>query len=201
MKSLFAAPAESAIRAFCTASLLGLLAACSTATPAPRQETDEQALQQLRTGSAVLDCDQQCGEAWRRHRPQMMTYYEAKEWRDLALLVMQTEYRQDLAYFYLGRAAEGLGETKAASAYYKTAEALATGTVDSAKCAATPQGCDGLALLTEVLTHIQIVDADRSRDFPAARRQRNAQPASAQPPGSPGQPPTGNWVDPPPVTP
>jgi hypothetical protein len=185
MKPLFAAPAEGAIRAFCTASLLGMLAACAV-SPAPRQETDEQALEQLRTASAVLDCDQ-CDEAWHHNRPEMMMHYRAGEWRELALLVMRTDYRQDLAYFYLGRAAEGLGERKSASAYYKTAESLATGTIDSAKCAATPEGCDGHTLLTEVLTRIQIVDTDHSHDLRATRRQQNS-------------PPTGNWVDPPPAT-
>lgn len=205
MKSLFAAPAANAVRALCAMVLLGSLAACATHPAAP-QETDDQALAQLDSGSAVLDCDQSCGEAWRRNRPQMMTYYNAGDWRDLALLVIRTDYRQDLGYFYLGRAAEGLGEREAASASYKTAEAMATGTVDSAKCAATPGGCDGLALLTEVLTRIQIVDAQHSHVFHAARRQQRAQPGSTQPgstrpTGAAGQPAAGNWVDPPPATP
>jgi hypothetical protein len=221
MKFLFSAPAANAVRALCATVLLASLAACATGGPASQKETDEQALEQLGTGSVVLDCDQSCGEAWRRNRPEMMTYLKANDWRDLALLVIRTDYRQDLGYFYLGRAAEGLDEREAASGYYKTAEALATGTVDSAKCAATPDGCDGLTLLTEVLTRIQIVDADRSRGFRAARRRQNAHPASSQPtsaqptsaqptsaqpgptqpPGAAGQAPTGDWVDPPPATP
>jgi hypothetical protein len=211
MKFLFGAPAANAVRALCATVLLGSLAACATGGASPLKETDEQALEQLRTGSAALDCDQSCSGAWRRNRPEMMTYLKANDWRDLGLLVIRTDYRQDLGYFYLGRAAEGLGEREAASEYYKTAEALATGTVDSAKCAATPGGCDGLTLLTEVLTRIQIVDADRSHDFRAARRRQTArpasgqpasdQPASGQPAGAAGQAPSGNWVDPPPATP
>jgi hypothetical protein len=201
MKSLFAALAESAVRACCTAGLLGLLAACATNGPAPPRETDEQALEQLRTGSAALDCDQSCSAAWRRNRPEMMVHFEANEWRELALLVIQTDYRQDLAYYYLGRAAEAYGESKAAAVYYKTAEALARGTVDSAKCAATPGGCDGLALLTEVLTHLQIVDGHRSRDVRPVRRRQNSPPASVAPSAAPAQAPTGGWVDPPPATP
>jgi hypothetical protein len=201
MKSWFTAPATSSIRAICAASLLSFLAACAAALPAPRHETDEQALEQLRTAKAVLDCGQSCAEAWRRNQSEAMSRYSAGHWRELALLVMETNYRQDLAYFYLGRAAEELGESSAALVYYNSAEALATGTNPTAKCAASPGGCNGLSLLTEVLTRTQIVDAVRGRSAWAARRQQHSRPEPGQAADAPGQPPTGNWVDPPPASP
>ena len=199
MKSFFTAQTASAARAFCTASVLGLLAACATVGPYPRHETDEQALEQVRTGQAVLDCTQSCASAWRQSRSELLTRYNGNEWRELALLVTQINYRQDLAYFYLGRAAEGLGENAAALVYYRTAEALATGTADEAKCASSSDGCNGLSLLTEVLTRTQIVDATRGRSAGAARRQQRARQDSGQPATTPGQPAGDNWVDPPPV--
>jgi hypothetical protein len=201
MKPWFTALAANSIRAVCAASLLSLLTARATAIPPARPETDGQALEQLRTSKAALDCGQSCAEAWRNDRSELTTHYSAGDWRELALLVMQTNHRQDLAYFYHGRAAEGLGESASASVYYKTAEALATGTDETAKCAASPEGCNGLNLLTEVLTRIQIVEAVSGRNAFAARRQQHSQPQAGQPADAPGQPPTGNWVDPPPASP
>jgi hypothetical protein len=198
MKSFFTAPTDSAVRAFCAASLLSFLAACATVATSPRHETDEQALDEVRTARAVLDCTQSCAGAWRHNRSELITRYNAGDWRGLAVLVMQIDYRQDLAYFYLGRAAEGLGENAAALVYYKTAEALATATAEDAKCATSTEGCNGLSLLTEVLTRAQIVDASRSRNAGAARRQQHARQGPGQPATS-GQPTTDNWVDPPPV--
>jgi hypothetical protein len=45
---------------------------------------------------------------------------EARQWRDLAVLVMQIGYTNDLTYYYLARAAEGLGFRDAAKTYYQT---------------------------------------------------------------------------------
>jgi hypothetical protein len=201
MKTLFTTQVESTVRVLCGASVLGLLAACATVVPSPRHETDEQALEEVRTGKAVLDCTQSCADAWRHNRSDLATRYNAGDWRELAVHVMQIDYRQDLAYFYLGRAAEGLGQNAAALVYYKTAGGLATGTAEDAKCATSPAGCNGLSLLTEVLTRMQIVDATRGRNTWATRRQPHVQPGPGQPPPTPGQPATDNWVDPPPVKP
>jgi hypothetical protein len=200
MRSFLGIPAKTAVRACCAMTLAGFLAACAAGGPPPRHETDDQALQQLRTGEAVLDCTQSCADLWRRDQSELMARYAAGDWRELALLVMQADYRQDLAYFFLGRAAEGLGETSAALAYYKTAEALATGTVEEAKCAASKEGCNGLSLLTEVLTRTQIIDAQHERDVWAAHRQKRPRPGPGQPAAASGQPATGTWVDPPPVS-
>jgi hypothetical protein len=215
MKSLFAIPAGRSIRACLAAGLLAFLAACATGVQGPRHETDEQVLEQLQDGKAVLDCTEACADAWRRDRSDLMARYSAGDWRELAALVIQTDYRQDLAYFYLGRAAEGLGANSAALEYYRTAESLATGTIEGAKCAATPEGCNGLSLLTEVLLRIQVVEAARNQSFAATHRQQHrrpnpgqpesaqpetAQPAPAQPAGAPAQPPADNWIDPPPAS-
>jgi hypothetical protein len=201
MKTLFTTQGEAAVRAFCSASLLGFLAACATIPPSPRHETDEQAVEEVRAGKAVLDCTQSCSGAWRHNRSELTARYNSGHWRELAALVMQIDYRQDLAYFYLGRAAEGLGENDAALAYYKTAKSLATGTAEDAKCAASLEGCNGLSLLTEALTREQIVDAARSRNTWATRRPSHVRPGGGQPVPSPGQPASADWVDPPPVNP
>jgi hypothetical protein len=198
---LFISPAANRVRGAIAASLFGLLAACATTAPVARHQSDDEALDQLRTGKAVLDCGQPCAEAWQRSRTDLNNSYNADDWRQLALNVIHTDYRQDLAYYYLGRAAEGLGDSSAALAYYQTAQALATGPVETAKCVASSDGCNGLSLLTEVLTRIQIVDAQRSRSAWTARRHQHSQPGPGQPADAPAQQPGGNWVDPPPATP
>jgi hypothetical protein len=49
---------------------------------------------------------------------------EARQWRELAVLVMQIGYTNDLTYYYLGRAAEGLGFGDAAKTYYQISTRL-----------------------------------------------------------------------------
>jgi hypothetical protein len=66
----------------------------------------------------------------------------------LAVLVVQIGYDEDLAWFYLGRAAEGLGSDKAALKYYKISAALATRRVRN--CDRLPfNTCDGHKLPQE----------------------------------------------------
>jgi hypothetical protein len=201
MKAFFTTQAQSATRAVCAWSLLCFLTACAAGAPPVWHETDEQALEDVHSGKAVLDCGQPCADAWRSSQSELTTRYEAGDWHELAVLVMQNDYRQDLAYFYLGRAAEGLGDRSAALAYYKTAEALATGTIDSVKCVMSSAGCNGINLLTEVLTRIQVVDTLRGQNAAAMPRRQYSRPGLGPSADTPGQPATDNWVDPPPATP
>ena len=204
MKRLTEFTDRNASKAIYAGCLLVCLAGCATqVAPPPHQadttQTDEQALAQLRAGKVALDCGQSCASKWLGNMAELQTRYTAGEWRELALLVMQVNYSQDLAYFYLGRAAEGLGDRSAALAYYSTARALATGADNSARCAASQSGCNGLSLLTETLTRRQIVEEEGSRSV-AARHQLRARQEPGQPADATGQPPPDNWVDPAPVS-
>jgi hypothetical protein len=58
----------------------------------------------------------------------------------LAKGVIQVGYSDDLTYYYLGRAAEGLGHLDAARTYYKLSNASRT------KCASIINNCDGIKL-------------------------------------------------------
>jgi hypothetical protein len=62
---------------------------------------------------------------------------EARQWRDLAVLVMQIGYTNDLTYYYLGRAAEGLGFRDAAKTYYQI-----SGRLTSAGITCTADGAE-----------------------------------------------------------
>jgi hypothetical protein len=162
--------------------LLAGLAACATTPPAP-QAAGDQGLDAFAAGDAALSCGAACAGAWRQQEPALRGLYDAAAWRELAKGVIRLNYRQDLGYFYLGRAAEGLGLRSAALGYYRAATALATGPDASARCSATAARCDGLSLLTESLLRIQAVSAPRGSA--RAARARAAEPAG--------------WVDPPPV--
>lgn len=49
---------------------------------------------------------------------------KAQNWRDLAALVMKTDYDIDLSYYYLGKAAIGLGFADAGKAYLRRAKEM-----------------------------------------------------------------------------
>jgi predicted Zn-dependent protease len=54
----------------------------------------------------------------------MAQLYEKREWRNLALQVISSDFQLDLTYFYLAKAAEGLGFDQAASKYSDLAKSM-----------------------------------------------------------------------------
>jgi hypothetical protein len=202
MKSLSSTFLRNAIAAV----VAGALAGCSsqpapiaTAASTASQLSEEQALASLHSGTVALDCGAPCSEAWNRNRPELSRLFRAGDWQGLAVLTMRTNYRQDLAYYYLGRSAEGLGGGAAALGYYRTALSLTTAAGADGKCAAIPGGCDGVNLLPDETLHIQIAQALVPRHAPAAPHAARSQPSADQGPASPA--PAGTWIDPPPANP
>jgi hypothetical protein len=98
-------------------------------------------LARLQLGQQVLDCREPCLEAWRRAQPQAARLDAAAKWDDLAVLVMRTGYQDDLALYYLGRAAGGRGAYTAAAGYYRESIRL-SGT--SGSCLKLSHLCAGL---------------------------------------------------------
>jgi hypothetical protein len=137
------------------------LGSCTTQPP---QEPPEVLLQRLQVGDPVLECTlPSCRNMWNTNRTTALLLNEAHHWQELAVLVMQTGYTNDLTYYYLGRAAEGLGYPDAAKTYYQISERLAESGIT---CAAEGTGfCNGQA-------------------FPAAAQTRLAQ-LTAPPPPAP----------------
>lgn len=68
--------------------------------------------------------------------------HDKKQWRDLAVQVMEADFRLDLNYLYLGRAAQGLGHAQAAQRYMGKALELSQ-TEDGACARRTFVGCSG----------------------------------------------------------
>src|SRR5690349_12187264 len=63
---------------------------------------------QFKTGEARLGCRWHCALTWGLYRNEANVLYKAQAWNDLALNVLRIGYADDLSYFYLGKAAEGL---------------------------------------------------------------------------------------------
>jgi len=77
--------------------------------------------ERFKAGSAVFNCRTECALRYGTRKSDWKRLHEKKQWRDLAVSVMQTEYLSDLSYFLLAEAAQGLGLREAANVYYQRA--------------------------------------------------------------------------------
>jgi tetratricopeptide (TPR) repeat protein len=122
------------------------LVACAplqTVTPDSRAQT----MTTLQAGEISLDCTMACSWNWVTERERLRAFDAAGDWESLALKVAQIGYQKDLAYYYLGRASEGLGYRDAALRYYRESFALATGNLRGPQCRAVAGDCMGVDLL------------------------------------------------------
>jgi hypothetical protein len=93
---------------------------------APPEVPPDELIRRLQAGEPMLECSLPCRDAWRANRTTALVLNETRQWRELAVLVMQIGYTNDLTYYYLGRAAEGLGFWDAAKGYYRISVRLAS---------------------------------------------------------------------------
>lgn len=133
---------------------LGLAACAPVQTMNP--EFRAQTLSALRSGTINLDCGAACAWGWVTERERMRAFDAAGDWESLALRVAQVGYQKDLAYYYLGRAAEGLGYREAALAYYGDSYTLATGSQPGAQCRQVAGDCMGVNLLAVLPTKLKL---------------------------------------------
>jgi hypothetical protein len=211
-----AASLRRACVAACTVLVLGLvLASCASAPP---EVPPDELIRRLQTGEPVLDCGLPCRDIWRANRATALLLNETRQWRELAVLVMQIGYTNDLTYYYLGRAAQGLGFWDAAKRYYQISVRLS-----SAGITCTAEGaeyCNGQifpaaaqAELAELTTPPPTPPKQPTKPHPAphprrppSKRAPPSAPASTQttPPASPGaavtpEPASPDFAAPPPV--
>ena len=103
-------------------------------------------------GQIRLDCELSCSGAWGTNKQRVYEIFSAERWTLLADEVMRIGFANDLTYFYLGRAAEGLGKPEAAKNYY------ALGRVTPYHCNSIVNNCNGLdvpALTTQRLSTLK----------------------------------------------
>ena len=66
-----------------------------------------------------MTCRISCSGEWGKNRKLFKSLYDARRWRELATGVYQIGFNEDLSWFYLGAAADGLGYARAALTYYE----------------------------------------------------------------------------------
>jgi len=97
--------------------------------------------ERFKQGAVLLDCRTDCALTYTSQKSAWKRLYDQGAWRDLAVAVTRARYGNDLAYYLLGAAAQGLSLPDAAKAYYTRArEAQA----DGRTCAGFPDTCEGI---------------------------------------------------------
>ena len=159
-----------------------VVAGCSTKYQAVTPELQASFLADLQAGKLNLDCGEGCALTWGQRAAAIHAVDLGERWQELATDVMQIGFGNDLAYYYLGQAAQGLGYHQAAIGYYSQSLALATGQNPLVKCtpgAIQVQGndpCQGVNLVSDIPVLIQA-----SRDAIVQQQQADAA-AQAPPP-------------------
>jgi hypothetical protein len=161
-------------RAACIAvSALSFLMGCTTIAP---ETPPDVLLQRLKAGDPVLECTYACRDEWNMNRTTALILNEARHWPELAGLVMQIGYVNDLTYYYLGRAAEGLAYKDAAKTYYQISERL---TVSGMACSAEGATfCNGEVF--PAAAQAQLVELTPSPPTSSSKQVKPAAPTAAQ---------------------
>lgn len=150
-------------RFFLQQSFVLFLASClfgcvSGGIQSPTGEPLPDVLLALKSGQARLSCDATCAVSWGATRNQVKTLHDNELWNHLAIEISRVGYKVDLAYYYLGRAAEGLGYYDSARIYYD----LALATIY--QCDAIINTCDGFVFprdLRNRLAHIEALEKSK----------------------------------------
>lgn len=82
-----------------------------------------ESFEQFKQGTFELACAN-CSLGFALSQGEFKKLYDQQDWRLLAQKVMKSNYKLDLAYFYLGKAAQGLGYNDAAKVYLGKATEL-----------------------------------------------------------------------------
>jgi len=100
-----------------------MLGACAPIPEVPRTVSPE-LLDSVRNGTVELTCrSSACENVWLARVEQAAHLTTQARWAELSALLTVTNYSSDLGYYFLGRAAAGLGSPRAAVHYYEIAKA------------------------------------------------------------------------------
>jgi hypothetical protein len=164
-------------------ALFGCLALAGCVEQPALSSADALAL--LSSGRQALTCRERCLAEWKRVEPQAAELNAAARWTDLAMLLLQTGYEDDLSLYYLGRAAEGLRYPAAASSYYRQSSRL-SGTV--ASCQNLSRMCGGITLPRAALLREAAITREFNRAANRAARPERRRPSRAETPVSEMEP-------------
>ena len=108
-------------------------------------------LEAISKGRARLTCHVECSGSWGAARRKLRSLHDNKLWEDLAVEVSKNGFESDLGYYYLGRAAAGLGNPEAALIYYRL------GLTKIHKCDGIINNCDGFTFPKDIQAQIALI--------------------------------------------
>jgi S1-C subfamily serine protease len=96
-----------------------VLASCASTVVDTTDQATVARFEAFKTGNVVLPMGTLEAAEWTINRQAAYDLLAAGRWRELADLIQRKGINNDLGWYYLGRAAEGLGETDLARIYYQ----------------------------------------------------------------------------------
>jgi hypothetical protein len=118
------------------------------------------AVAQLSTGAPLLRCRMDCVAEWRSAQPYAAQLDAAARWSELAALVININYQDDLTLYYLARAAEGLGYPTAAASYYRQSTYISG---SSLSCQYESGVCGGVVLPNAAVARLEALESGARR--------------------------------------
>ena len=140
-------------------ALVGLLLAGCVAR---HEVTPTEVISLLQTGQPLLSCREACLAQWRQAEPHAARLAAARQWSELATLLLRIGYQDDLTTYYVGRAAAGMGYKGAAASYYRQSIQL-SGT--SISCRDLSRLCGSAILPRDASLRLVAIDRELSRKY------------------------------------
>lgn len=170
---------------------LALVNCAQTGPSAVMQGPRANHLSELASGKTRLTCETTCLIAWSSASKKIKALHDNKLWEDLAVEVSKIGYASDLTYFYLGRAAAGLGHTDAAKNFYRL------GLSQTQHCDGWLSSCEGFEFPNDL--RVQLANLSSIKKPAIAATPRIEQPAllvtKILPPPTPVKTGTGFFVN------
>ncbi len=158
-------------RGLLLAALL-LQAGCATRLASMSAEQRQDILPAFRQGRTVLDCRAACSWQWFARRQTLAGLHATRQWNQLAGEISEIGYQEDLAYFWLGQAAEAEGYLPAAARYYAVAGALARVGDPNLHCASVSLGgCFGINVPGQSHARLNAVQAALVAAYPTRQQE------------------------------
>ena len=144
--------------------------------------TPDQAVTALQSGRPLLSCREPCLITWQLAQPQAAQLAAGRQWPELAALVLRVGYQDDLTLYYLGLAAEGIGNSGAAAGFFRQSIQL-SGT--AASCVYLSHQCGGVALPWAAEVALAAIDRELNQRY-GRRPPRRSPFSGAAPSAEPG---------------
>ncbi len=135
-----------------------VLGGCAVNTQSIPYYEQQNILTVIGNGSVELNCTLACAGQYGWNRIELRRNYDTGNWRNLALMIVRLNHRDDQSYFYLGRAAEGLGAFEAALVYYNKSLAITQNQAAGTPCGGSLDVCDGFSFPRDALYRINVVN-------------------------------------------